>query len=108
MTRLLALVVLALLPACKDRPDARAAPADAPPAGSIGVPACDDYLARMERCIGALSPEAQEPLRQNMEAARRGWRELAAEAKGKVTLETACGQALEAGEGAAGAMGCEW
>jgi hypothetical protein len=86
-----------------------AAPETAPPSGkTVGVPACDEYLDKMARCIAKLSPESREPLAAGMEDSRKAWQSTAATAEGRAALVDACKAALDAAKTAATAMGCSW
>ncbi len=100
-------------PVPEDRPAQNDAAPDRPPlelpaSGAVGVEACDEYLQKMARCIGKLSPESQDTMRAGMEDSRAAWRETARSEEGKIALQTACRQALDAARSAAKAMGCEW
>ena len=91
-------------------PDASKAEAPPPPPGGklVGIEACDEYLDKMARCIGKLSPESAEPLKQAMDDSRKAWQETAQTAEGRTALADACKSALDAAKSAAEAMGCPW
>lgn len=84
---------------------------DAKPAAtgdSIGVPECDDYIAKYEKCIGDKVPEmARGALKEAFEKTRASWKELAANEATKGALAGACKQAMEASKTALSAYGCE-
>jgi hypothetical protein len=91
------------------RRDGGAAAVTTPPAGkSVGVPACDEYLAKMEACIARLSPESAEPVAAAMADSRKAWQETATTEEGRAALVAACAAALDAAKTAATAMGCSW
>ena len=62
----------------------------------IGVPECDDYLAKVEACVSHKVPEAQRAqFRLNIETTRKGWQKAASTPQGKATLAATCKQATE-------------
>jgi hypothetical protein len=65
-------------------------------ADKIGVPECDDYLAKVEACVSNKVPEAQRTqFKLTIETSRKGWQQAAATAQGKATLPAICKQAIE-------------
>ena len=75
---------------------------------SIGVPECDEYIAKYEKCIGDKVPEmARGALKEAFEKTRTSWKELAANEATKGALGSACKQAMEASKTALAAYGCE-
>jgi hypothetical protein len=97
-------------------PDARRAAADAaaqavdlaPSKGPVGIAPCDEYLAKMAKCIKHLGPEAAEPMKNAMTESTKAWQQNARTAEGRAALVDTCRQALDAARSAAAAMGCEW
>jgi hypothetical protein len=75
----------------------------------IGVPECDDYIAKYEACINAKVPESMRAtVKSSMETARKQWKDLAATPQGKAGLATACKAATDAAKQATSAYGCAW
>lgn len=114
----LMLVTLALGACSKEKkqetsttPAATTTTGDAKPAAtgdSIGVPECDEYIAKYEKCIGDKVPEmARGALKEAFEKTRTSWKELAANEATKGALGGACKQAMEASKTALAAYGCE-
>jgi len=80
----------------------------APAGDSIGVPECDDYIAKYEKCIGDKVPEmARGPLKDAFEKTRATWKDLANNETTKSGLASACKQAMEMSKTALSAYGCE-
>jgi hypothetical protein len=106
----IALAAALLACGCKERPPARpgGAAGDAAAATSIGVPACDEYLDKVARCISTLSEESANAMRETAAESRRAWQELAATEDGRAVLADACKAALETTEASARAAGCSW
>ena len=76
---------------------------------AVGVPACDEYLTKYEKCISSKVPEAQRAaMKQGMQQMRDGWKQAAATPAGKAGLEAGCKQALETAKTSMTAFGCEW
>ena len=97
--------------AAVDAPAPDAMPAHAEPApsrGPVGVAACDEYLAKMARCITHLGAEAAEPMKNAMAESQKAWQDSARTPEGKAALVETCRQALDAARSAAAAMGCQW
>ena len=75
---------------------------------SIGVPECDEYIAKYEKCIGDKVPEmARGAMQEAFTKTRASWKELAANDATKGSLASACKQAMEASKTALSAYGCE-
>ena len=84
-----------------------AATATTPSTGKIGVPECDDYLAKVEACVSSKVPEAQRPgYKAAMDANRKAWQQAASTPQGKAGLAAACKQATEAARKAYKAYNC--
>ena len=68
-----------------------------PSTGKIGVPECDDYLAKVDACVSSKVPEAQRAqYKAAMETSRKAWQQAASTPQGKAGLAAACKQATEA------------
>ena|SRR5947209_11815675 len=75
----------------------------------IGVPECDDYIAKYEACVNSKVPEAMRAsVKGSMETARKMWKDAAATPQGKAGLAQACKQALETAKSSMGSYGCSW
>ena len=84
--------------------------ADTKPAadGLTGVPECDDYIAKYEKCIGDKVPEmARSAMKDAFAKTRDAWKTAAATPEGKSTLAMACKTAMEQAKTALSAYGCE-
>jgi hypothetical protein len=92
-----------------------AAPAATAPASTasaddkIGVPECDDYLAKYESCVNSKIPEAARAQYQSTLAqTRKSWRDMAANPQTKAGLAQACKLATESARQSMKVMGCEF
>jgi hypothetical protein len=75
----------------------------------IGVPECDDYLAKYETCVSGKVPEAaRAQYRATLEQTRKSWRDLAANPQTKASLAQACKTATESARQTMKTMGCEF
>ena len=73
----------------------------------IGVPECDDFIAKYEACVSSKVPEAaRAQFRKALRQWRESWRKLAANPQGRATLASACKQAAEQQAAALKAYGC--
>jgi hypothetical protein len=63
---------------------------------TIGVPACDEYLFRIELCISGLGPEVRDALSTSLQATRESWWTTAATGtSGRERLRATCETALD-------------
>jgi len=75
--------------------------------GKIGVPECDEYLAKVDACVSSKVPEAMRAqYKAAMESNRKAWLQAAATPQGKAGLATACKQATEAAKTAYKTYNC--
>ena len=75
----------------------------------IGVPECDDYLAKYESCVHGKVPEAaRAQYESTLAQTRKSWRDLAANPQTKASLAQACKAATEAARASMKTMGCEF
>jgi hypothetical protein len=75
----------------------------------LGVPACDNYFAKVEACVMTKAPEAiRTQYKAAMEQTRATWKTLAANPNTKATLEAACTQATQAVKEQLSAYGCQF
>jgi hypothetical protein len=63
-----------------------------------GVPACDEYLAKVEKFVNSPNvPQATKDMyKQTLEQNRSAWKQAASTPQGKAGLETGCKAALDA------------
>jgi hypothetical protein len=68
--------------------------------GQTGVASCDEYLTKVEKCLNNPNvPEAvRATWRTSLEQNRTAWKQAAANAQARATLETTCRQALDAAQ----------
>jgi hypothetical protein len=64
--------------------------------GGIGVPECDDYLKKMEACLGKMPAEAKAASEAAFKQSRDAWKQTAATPAGKDGLKVACKAANDA------------
>ena len=75
----------------------------------VGVPECDDYLAKLEACITGKVPEAARAQYQaSMEQTRKSWREMAGNPQTKAGLAQACKMAVDASKQTYKTFGCDF
>jgi hypothetical protein len=63
---------------------------------SIGVTECDDYLKKMNDCMGKMPAEAKAAQEQAFKASKDAWKQAAATQAGKDALKTSCKAAVDA------------
>lgn len=74
----------------------------------IGVPECDDFLAKYESCVKGKVPEAQRAtFQKTMTDWRSSWKKLADIPQTKSTLPGVCKQAAESTKASLKAFGCD-
>ncbi len=75
----------------------------------IGVPECDEYIAKYEACIKGKVPEAaRAAMQSSFDTARKSWKDMAATTQGKAGLATACKTATDAAKQSMKAYGCDF
>lgn len=75
----------------------------------IGIPECDDYIAKYESCIKGKVPEAaRATLESSLKTARENWKKAAENPQSKASLAAACKQATDAAAASMKAYGCTW
>jgi hypothetical protein len=75
----------------------------------IGVPECDDFIAKYEACVNSKVPEsARSMVKANLDAMRNAWKQAAATPQGKAGLAVGCKQALDQAKTSMGSYGCAW
>jgi hypothetical protein len=75
----------------------------------IGVPECDDFIAKYEACVSGKVPEiARAQFQGAVKQWRESWKKLAENPQTKGTLAASCKQAREQQETALKSYGCTW
>jgi hypothetical protein len=75
----------------------------------IGVPACDDYLAKYSRCVASHVPDdKKEAFEANLARTRSSWEAFAANPGARAGLDQVCGLALEAARSSMQQYSCTW
>jgi hypothetical protein len=75
----------------------------------IGIPECDDFIAKYDACVSSKVPEAQQAqLKSAVNQWRASWKKLAANPATKGTLAAACKQAADQQAAALKSYGCTW
>lgn len=88
-------------------PAAPATASNADAGDKIGVPECDDYIAKYETCISEKVPAAVRARSESSLARmRKSWRDLAANPRTRAGLPQACKTATESARELMKSMGC--
>jgi hypothetical protein len=75
----------------------------------IGVPECDDFLAKYEACVtGKVPAAARAQFESSMKQWRDSWHKLAENPQTKGTLAQACKTSLESARTSMKSFGCEF
>jgi hypothetical protein len=75
----------------------------------IGVPECDDFIAKYDACVSSKVPEAaRAQYKSAIEQWRASWKKLAENPATKGTLAAACKSAAEQQATALKSYGCSW
>jgi hypothetical protein len=75
----------------------------------IGVPECDDFLAKYDACVSSKVPEAaRAQYKASLEQWRKSWRDLAANPQTKGTLAQACKTSAEQARQSMKSFNCEF
>ena len=75
----------------------------------IGVPECDDFIAKYDACVSSKVPEMARPQYQNaVKQWRDSWKKLAADPATRGSLAAACKQAAEQQAAALKTYGCNF
>jgi hypothetical protein len=75
----------------------------------IGVPECDDYIAKYESCIKGKAPEAaRASMESSLKTVREQWKKSAENAQSRAALAAACKQASDTAAAGMKAYGCTW
>jgi hypothetical protein len=88
-------------------PAATDMPSTAGAGDKIGVPECDDYIAKYEACIAAKVPaEIRARSEASLAQMRKSWRDLAANPQTRAGLAQACKTATDTARESMKPMGC--
>ena len=75
----------------------------------IGVPECDDFIAKYEACVSGKVPDmARASYQTAIKQWKDSWKKLAADPATKGSLAAACKEARERQEAALKSYGCTW
>ena len=75
----------------------------------IGVPECDDFIAKYEACVSDKVPEASRAqFNTSITEWRKSWKQLAANPATKGTLTAACKQAAESARSSMKSYNCSF
>lgn len=76
---------------------------------AVGVPGCDDFLAKYAACVHDKIPaDARPAFEQSLKATSDGWKQVLASPNGRDTLEAACAQVKASTAAAVQAYGCSF
>jgi len=97
-------------PAGNSNKTAASTPATKVAAGDkIGVPECDDFIAKYDACVSSKVPEAaRAQYKSAVDQWRASWKKLAENPATKGSLAAACKQAAAQQEAALKSYGCSW
>ncbi len=102
-------VVLGALLACKKKAKTEETGSGAQAVESVGVPECDEYLTKYDKCLSEKVPEAARPqLKQSVESMRNAWKQAAANPMARPGLAEGCKHALDAVKSSMSSYGCTW
>ena len=76
--------------------------------GKTGVAECDDYLAKLEACLGKLPAAAKTQYEKSLEQNRKAWQDAASTPQGKAGLAAGCKAATDAIRQPMKGFGCEF
>ena len=75
----------------------------------VGVPECDEFLAKYEACVSGKVPElARAQYQSSLKQLRESWKKLAENPQTKGTLASVCKQSKEQTEAALKTYGCSF
>ena len=75
----------------------------------IGIPECDDFIAKYDACVSAHVPEAQRAqYKESLAQWRKTWRQLAENPMTKGTLAAACKQAAVGAKNSMKSYNCDF
>jgi hypothetical protein len=89
--------------------DAKPADEVASTGDKIGIPECDEYIAKYEACVNDNVPEnMRASLKTSFEQSRKAWKAAAANPQAKATLGSTCKQAMETARQAMASYKCDF
>ena len=95
-----------------DKPASTTTPASAAASTSgdnIGVPECDEFIAKYEACVSNKVPEmVRAQYQASLKQWKDSWKKLAENPQTKPTLASACKQSLEQAKTSLNAFNCTW
>jgi hypothetical protein len=75
----------------------------------LGIPECDEYIAKYEACINSKVPEAQRAqVKTTLDQSRAAWRTAASTPQGKASLAGICKQAMDTARTSMKSYGCDF
>ena len=89
-----------------NKPATKTTPATATAGEKIGVPECDEYIAKYEACTGKVPEAGRAAYKAGLEQTRSAWKKLAANPATKGSLAAACKQATDTQAAAWKTYGC--
>src|SRR5436853_6038956 len=95
-------------PTTTSTPTTTSSPTTTAAGDKVGVAECDDYLAKLEACVGKMPAAAKEQYDKTMETTRKSWRDMAANPQGKAGLAAACKQATDMAKTSMKSFNCEF
>ena len=72
----------------------------------IGIPECDEYIAKYEACAGKVPEAGRAAYKSALDQTRASWKKLADNPQSKATLAAACKQATATAAASWKAYGC--
>jgi cell division protein FtsN len=110
-TLIAAVIVLSALMACKKKSSSSegSSSSSTASADSTGIPECDEYLTKYQKCIDDKVPAVARPgMGQAIDKMRATYKQSAANPAAKAGLAMGCKQALETTKTAMAQYNCEW
>src|SRR2546423_13444832 len=77
-------------------------------ADKVGVPECDEYIAKVEACLAKAPAAGQPAVKSSLDTMRKTWKDAAATPQGKAGLAMGCKAALDQAKTSYSAYGCSW
>ncbi|HMH43748.1 MAG TPA: hypothetical protein VK557_09715 [Pyrinomonadaceae bacterium] len=78
----------------------------APSGDKIGIPECDDYIAKYEACTSKVPEAGRATYKNSLDQVRASWKKLAADPATRSSLAAACKQATETAAASWKMYGC--
>ena len=96
--------------AAETKPTTTSSPTSTTNSGTtIGVPECDDYIAKYDACVSNKVPEASRAqYKSSIEQMRSSWKQLASNPQTKASLAQACKNATEQARTAMKSFNCDF